>query len=184
MSSFTWFPAIERLDLLAATVSLALNDWAESNPQVYTDVLVSPVDPDQADTDVLTEAYGLDPALSGNCVLVAGRREGTERLAAAVVRATTRADVNSTIKKLLDVRKASFLATDRAVADSGMEYGGITPLGLPENYRVLLDTRVTEGDVLIGSGIRGSKVILPGALLANWPRAEVVEGLAREVTPG
>ena len=79
-------------------------------------------------------------------MLVAGRREGEERVAAAVVRATTRADVNATVKRLLDVRKASFLPMDRAVEESGMEYGGITPLGLPARYRVLVDGRVAVDD--------------------------------------
>jgi prolyl-tRNA editing enzyme YbaK/EbsC (Cys-tRNA(Pro) deacylase) len=117
-------------------------------------------------------------------VLVAGKREGDERIAAAVVRATTRADVNNAVKRLLDVRKASFLPMDRAVEESGMEYGGITPVGLPDRYRVLVDARVTAPDdeagdvVVLGSGIRGSKLALPGALLARAPWVEVVEGLA------
>ena len=64
------------------------------------------------------------------------------------------------------------------MADAGREYGGITPLGLPQDYRVLLDSRVAVGDALIGSGLRASKILLPGDLLAAWPRSEVVEGLA------
>ena len=63
--------------------------------------------------------------------MVAGRRDGEERVAACVVRADTRADVNNLVKRTLDVRKASFLPMDRAVEESGMEYGGITPVGLP-----------------------------------------------------
>ena len=70
-----------------------------------------------------------------NCVVIAGSRAGEERIAACVVRADTRADVNNRVRRLLDVRKASFLSMDRAVEESGMEYGGITPLGLPEGWR-------------------------------------------------
>jgi prolyl-tRNA editing enzyme YbaK/EbsC (Cys-tRNA(Pro) deacylase) len=116
-------------------------------------------------------------------VLVSGRRAGDERLAAAVVRATTRADVNNAVKRLLDVRKASFLPMDRAVEESGMEYGGITPLGLPPGYRVLVDAAVAAdhgdagGTVIIGSGLRRSKIALPGSLLASAPGVEVVDGL-------
>lgn len=76
------------------------------------------------------------------------------------------------------MRKASFLPTDRAVDESGMEFGGITPLGLPEHFRILLDERVTTRDALVGSGLRSSKLLLPGDLLAAWPRAEIVSGLA------
>lgn len=166
------------LDAVAAPVRATLLAWADHEPRVAQEVLLARIDPDLADTQALTDAYSLDPEVNANCVLVGGARAGEERVAAAVVRATTRADVNRTIKRLLDVRKASFLPMERAVADSGMEYGGITPLGLPPAYRILLDARVVVGDALIGSGLRGSKLTLPGDLLASWPRAEVVEGLA------
>jgi prolyl-tRNA editing enzyme YbaK/EbsC (Cys-tRNA(Pro) deacylase) len=184
LASLTWVPALDRPDLLADPVRAAVEAWAAVDDRVADAVVVTEIDPDLADTAALTAAYDLPPAASANCVLVAGRREGAERVAAAVVRATTRADVNNAVKRLLDVRKASFLPTDRAVAESGMEYGGITPLGLPADYRVLVDARVATDDpdagavVVIGSGLRRSKVALPGALLAAAPGVEVVDGLA------
>ncbi|MBT0995273.1 hypothetical protein KIN34_13365 [Cellulomonas sp. DKR-3] len=183
LGTLTWEPALAHLDLVAPSTARALTAWAEHDEPVATSVLVASIDPDLADTAALTEAYALPPSASANCVLVAGRRDGAERVAAAVVRATTRADVNNTVKRLLDVRKASFLPMDRATAESGMEYGGITPVGLPEGYRVLVDARVTVPDeagdlVVIGSGLRRSKIALPGALLARLPGAEVVDGLA------
>lgn len=184
LGTLAWVRAVDRPDLLADPVRAAVEAWAAADDRVADAVLVTEIDPDLADTAALTAAYDLPPAASANCVLVAGRREGVERVAAAVVRATTRADVNNAVKRLLDVRKASFLATDRAVEESGMEYGGITPLGLPAGYRVLVDARVAADDpdagalVVVGSGLRRSKVALPGALLASAPGVEVVEGLA------
>src|SRR5690606_23263868 len=127
-------PALARPDLLAEPTRAALESWAQPDPQVLEDVGVVESDPDLADTAALTEAYGLALDVSAICVLVAGRRAGEERVAAAVVLADTRADVNTTIRKHLDVRKASFLPMDRAVAESGMEYGGITPIGLPAGW--------------------------------------------------
>lgn len=50
---------------------------------------------------------------------------------ACVVLATTRADVNGLVRKHVNARRASFAPMDEAVADTGMEHGGITPLGLP-----------------------------------------------------
>ena len=77
------------------------------------------------------------------------------------------------------MRKCSFLAHERAVAETGMEYGGITPIGVPAQWRLLVDDRVTDTAlVLIGSGIRGSKIVLPGSLVGALPGAEVVAGLA------
>jgi prolyl-tRNA editing enzyme YbaK/EbsC (Cys-tRNA(Pro) deacylase) len=112
-------------------------------------------------------------------VLVAGKRGEDERVAACVVPASTFADVNKRVRKLLDVRKASFLPMDRAVADSGMEYGGITPVGLPEGYRVLVDSRFAEPGTmaLMGSGVRRSKLLMPGPLLCEMPGVEVTEDL-------
>ncbi|RXR23767.1 hypothetical protein EQW78_10705 [Oerskovia turbata] len=179
LGDLAWVPATDRLDLLAPPVTQALARWAAHDPQVAEQVAVVEIDPDLADTATLNAAHDLPPVASANCVLVAGRRGGDERIAAAVVRATTRADVNSRVRSLLDVRKASFLPTDRAVAESGMEHGGITPVGLPDGWRVLLDARVaTDGEpALIGSGLRRSKLLLPGALLARLPGVELVERL-------
>ncbi len=88
-------------------------------------------------------------------------------------------DVNGFVRRHLDVRKASFLPTERAAALTGMEYGGITPIGLPVDWPVLVDRRVTEIEgLVIGSGVRRSKILLPGALLPRLPNVEVIDGLA------
>ncbi|WP_182113728.1 MULTISPECIES: YbaK/EbsC family protein [unclassified Actinotalea] len=178
IAALDWTPALDRPDLLAPGTTAALTRWADADPAVAAAVRVAEIDPDLADTVALTAAYGLPLDASANCVLVAGRRAGEERVAAAVVLASTRADVNNAVKRLLDVRKASFMAMDRAVEESGMEYGGITPIGLPQAWRVLVDARVRDaGDVVVGSGLRRSKLTLPGALLGTMPAVEVVQDL-------
>ena len=136
------------------------------------------IDPDLSDTARSQDAYGLPPDALGNCVIVGGKREGHERLAACVVLFTSRADVNNVVRRRLDVRKASFLPMERAVELTGMEYGGINPIGLPDGWPILADGAVTTRDVvLIGSGLRKSKLLLPGSLLARLPGAETVDGL-------
>ena len=128
----------------------------------------------------MTEAYDVPLTASANCVVVSGRRDGEERVAACVVRADTRADVNNLVKRSLDVRKASFLPMERAAAESGMEYGGITPVGLPEGWRLFVDAACLDIDVaIIGSGVRHSKLLLPGRRLGDLPAAEIIEGLGR-----
>ncbi|HSE10365.1 MAG TPA: YbaK/EbsC family protein [Nocardioidaceae bacterium] len=166
-------PALDRPDLLADPVVVALRSWPTASR-----VAVVEIDPELADTAALTEAYDLPLSASANCVVVAGKRAGDERIAACVVRADTRADVNNLVKRTLDVRKASFLPTERAVEEAHMEYGGITPVGLPEGWRVLVDASVLDIEVaVIGSGVRRSKLLLAGRDLAELPRVEVVEGL-------
>jgi prolyl-tRNA editing enzyme YbaK/EbsC (Cys-tRNA(Pro) deacylase) len=96
------------------------------------------------------------------------------------VLASTRADVNGLVRRRLAARKASFAPMDDAVALTGMEYGGITPVGLPEDWPVLVDTAVAAAPaVVIGSGVRHSKLAIPGELAARLPGAEVTEGLGR-----
>ena len=166
-------PATARADLLAAPVAAALDGWAGAGA-----ALVAEVDPAVADTAALVAARGVALGASANCVVVSGRRGGQERTAACVVLATTRADVNGAVKRLLDVRKASFLPVERAVEGTGMEFGGITPVGLPAGWRVLVDAAVAASAyVVIGSGVRRSKLLVRGADLAGLPGAEVVEGL-------
>jgi prolyl-tRNA editing enzyme YbaK/EbsC (Cys-tRNA(Pro) deacylase) len=158
--------ALEHPELVAPQVTAALESWPLGG-----DVAVVEIDP--------ALAYSLSMDTGVNCVVVAGKRAGEERVAACVVRADTRADVNNLVKRTLDVRKASFLSMERAVEESGMEYGGITPLGLPPQWRVLVDARVPEMEVaIIGSGIRRSKLLVSGPLVAELPGAEVVDGLA------
>nr|WP_231126724.1 YbaK/EbsC family protein [Motilibacter aurantiacus] len=176
----TFFPAHERTDLLAAPVAAAVSAWSPSFP--VEDVVVAEIDAAAADTAEFCARYGVGLEESANCVVVSGKREGEERFAACMVLATTRADVNGVARKRLGVRKASFAPMDAAVSLTGMEYGGITPVGLPAGWAIYVDVAVASSPrVVVGSGIRGSKLWLPGAALAALPGAEVVEGLGRPV---
>jgi prolyl-tRNA editing enzyme YbaK/EbsC (Cys-tRNA(Pro) deacylase) len=174
----TAVPALERPDLLAPAVSQALTGLAGVLPAA--DVTVAEIDPGLADTAAFCEKYQVGLAESANCVVISGRRDGAVRFAACVVLATTRADVNGAARRELDVRKASFAPVDVAVAETGMEYGGITPAGLPAGWPVLVDAQVAAAArVVIGSGLRRSKLLLPGAALARLPGARVIDGLGR-----
>ena len=144
------------------------------------DVGVVEIDPELSDTAQTQETYDLPPETLANCVVVAGKREGVEKVAACMVLATTRADVNNVVRRRLDVRKATFLGRDEAVERTGMEYGGITAIGLPDDWRVLVDAAVASAPVLvIGSGVRRSKLLVPGSVLAALPTADTVESLGR-----
>ena len=177
LGSLTWLPATERPDLLGAPVAAALS-------LLPGPVWVAEIDADLADTAEFCAAYDVPPEVSANCVVVDARRAGQTTLAACVVLSTTRADVNGLVRRHLGARKASFAPQDVAVAESGMEFGGITPLGLPAEWPVLVDPEVEAADfVVIGSGIRGGKLAVAGSLLAALPAAEVLEGLGQPVPP-
>jgi prolyl-tRNA editing enzyme YbaK/EbsC (Cys-tRNA(Pro) deacylase) len=173
LGTLSWRPAADSADLVAAPVATALHG-------MDAPVWVAEIDDELADTAAFSEAYGVPLTASANCVVVAARRAGQTSLAACIVLATTRADVNGLVRRHLGARKASFAPQDVAVAESGMAYGGITPIGLPESWPVLVDPAVAASDwVVIGSGTRGSKLAVPGTALAALPSSVVLEGLGQ-----
>ncbi|MFD8819789.1 YbaK/EbsC family protein [Streptomyces sp. NPDC059627] len=173
----TAVPAPDCLDELTAPVAAALRDWTGAVPAdriVYVET-----DPQWADTAVFVEHYGRDLLeRSANCVVVAGKRGGETTLAACLVLSTTKVDVNGVVRRQLGARKASFAATDTATGATGMEYGGITPIGLPGDWPLLVDSAVVDLPyVLVGSGRRRGKLLVPGKAFAELPGAVVLEGL-------
>lgn len=165
-------PAAVRPDLLAEPVVAAIGRIPEA--------LVAEIDPAYADTEQLCAHYGVPMDASANAVVVRGTRAGTERFAVCMTLATLRVDVNGLVRRRLDARKASFAPMDVAVEATGMEYGGITPVGAPADWPIWVDARVAmQSWLCIGSGVRNSKLFLPADELVGLPGAEVVEGLAR-----
>jgi prolyl-tRNA editing enzyme YbaK/EbsC (Cys-tRNA(Pro) deacylase) len=178
--SLSLHPATDRVDLLAAPVAKAI---AELGPADQDRCAVAEIDPELADTAAFCATYGCPLSASANCVVVVGKRDGEQRYAACLVLATTRADVNGVARRRLDVRKASFAAMDDAVAITGMAYGGITPFGLPAGWPLLIDAAVAAApELVVGSGVRHSKLLVPGDVLAGLPTAEVLENLGRPVS--
>src|SRR5215213_1219540 len=163
-----WQPALDHHELLARPVKDAI-------AELGLECFVAAIDPNRADTAEFCAAYEVPLEFSANCVVVAGRRAEVSIMAACLVRATDRADVNRVIRKRLDVRKISFAAMDEAVRETGMEYGGITPIGLPSHWPILVDEAVAKLNmIVIGSGIRGSKIAISGQSAASLPYAEVL----------
>lgn len=165
--NLTWTPLSEATDLVAPVVAQA----AELAPGAR----VAPIDPGLADTAAFCEAYDVAPEASANCVVVLGRRGERETRAAVIVLATDRADINKVVRKELDARKVSFADQADTEQRTGMTSGGITPLGLPDDWRILIDEAVVAaGPVVIGGGVRGAKILIDGAELAALPGATVL----------
>jgi prolyl-tRNA editing enzyme YbaK/EbsC (Cys-tRNA(Pro) deacylase) len=170
VGNLDWVAAIEQPELLGGPVANFLSSWEHGSS-----VRVAPIDPALADTAEFCQRYDVPLEASANCVIVAGRRGDTVNYAACMILATNRADVNGVVRRRLDARKASFAATDQAVELTRMEYGGITPLGLPATWPILVDDAAAAVSMaVIGSGVRRSKLALPGELLGDLPAAEVL----------
>lgn len=168
-------PAREHPELLAEPVGRALAAHAPS-------ALVAAIDPAFADTEALCAEYGVPMDASANAVVVRGIRSGVERYAVCMTLAHRRVDVNGLVRRRLNARKASFAPMGYAVEATGMEYGGITPVGAPAEWPIWVDAAVADAEWLcIGSGIRGSKLFVAATDLLGLPNAERVEDLAHDV---
>jgi len=139
-------------------------------------------DPDLADTARFCEAYGVPLERSANTILVASRRpEG--HFAACLVLATTRLDVNGLVRQRLGVKKVSFADSEQTSALTGMEIGGVTVFGLPDDLLVWIDSAVMDHDwVVIGAGSRTAKIRLDPRQFAGLNGFEIVPELGRQIS--
>ncbi len=168
-------PVKEHPELLGKSVAEALLKYAGAN-----EIGVTEIDPELSDTAAFCEHYKIEMNQAANCVVLEAKRADRNWYAACVILGSTRADVNGLARRTLDARKVSFASMEQAVAETGMEYGAITPVGLPIDWTVLIDKAVADSEyVVIGSGIRKSKLVVSGGFLASLPNAQVVEGLGQ-----
>lgn len=135
-------------------------------------------DPDLADTAAFVEAYGIPLDRSANTILVSSK--GAEPISVAcVLLATTSLDVNNVVRREMGVRKASFARAEPTRELTGMEIGGVTPFGLPDDLPIYVDARVMEPDwVILGGGNRSSKLRIDPSALTRLAGVRVIEGLA------
>jgi prolyl-tRNA editing enzyme YbaK/EbsC (Cys-tRNA(Pro) deacylase) len=173
-------PAVNRQDLLPTGINELLKHWRGSTP--VEEIWVTPIDTEYADSAKFCEHYGVDPKDGANCVVAVATRGETRTFAACLIPVNCRADLNNVARKTLGAKRVSFAPLDEVLAETGMEYGGITPLGLPETYPILIDSRIAAMErLIVGGGFRRSKISVPGKVLAELPNALVVEGLGREI---
>lgn len=139
-------------------------------------------DPELADTAEFCAHYGHAMENSANAILVKSKT-GEEKFAACVLLATTRLDVNKTVRKKLGTRKVSFADPEETKRITGMELGGVTPPGLPADLPLWVDARVMQrAFVILGAGTRAAKIRVTPDYFLTLPQAEVVEGLAKDAS--
>ena len=115
-------------------------------------------DPNLADTAEFCAAYGYALEDSANTILVVGKRDPRVYVA-CIVLASTRLDVNGTVRKRIGIRRTSFASAAETMAVTGMTIGGVTPFGLPEDLPIWIDQRVTgRSRIILGGGSRDRKV--------------------------
>lgn len=141
-------------------------------------------DPGLADTAVFCKHYGYAPEDSANTILVSAKT-GEKRTVACVLLADSRLDVNHVVRKKLGSRRVSFASADRTRELTGMEIGGVTPIALPDDMLLWVDSRVMERPrIVLGGGGRDTKIVTTPAIFEHTPNTEVVPGLALRASDG
>ncbi len=145
-------------------------------------VKVARINPDFADGELLSKEYDIPYKMEVNCLVVEGSRGEDKKYAALLVPYGKRAKTNATVKRPLDASKIHFADLKVVLEVTGMEFGSITPVGLPEDWLILVDSQLLkEGNLVLGSGLVSSKILLPSAVLAKLlPNVQVIEGLAKD----
>jgi prolyl-tRNA editing enzyme YbaK/EbsC (Cys-tRNA(Pro) deacylase) len=147
-------------------------------------VYVASIDPSLSDTAGFCSHYGVGMEQAANCVILEAKRADKSWFVACVVLGNMRADINGLVRRTLDARKVSFAPMEEAVKISGMEFGAITPIGLPSDWAILIDKAVADSaHVIVGSGFRKSKLAVPGSIFSEIPNAQIIEGLAKIPAP-
>ncbi|MFS1664656.1 YbaK/EbsC family protein [Streptococcus sp. zg-JUN1979] len=169
-------PASESKDILSASVwegIVTLN--------ATQDIQVAEINPEFADGDSLNREYGVPFDQEANCLVLEGKRGDETKYAALLIPYGKKANTNATVKRPLDVSKVGFAPLDFVLEQTGMEFGAITPIGLPETWSLLIDSQILEQEkILVGGGLVQSKLLVPTQLLTQLPNAQVIEGLAKD----
>jgi prolyl-tRNA editing enzyme YbaK/EbsC (Cys-tRNA(Pro) deacylase) len=135
------------------------------------------IDPAYADTAAFCAHYGVSLEHSLNTIVVGSKRE-PRQYSACVIKATTRLDVNHTVRGLMGVSRLSFASADETMALTGMMIGGVTLFALPDALPVYVDDTVMTLDyVILGGGIRSLKVKISPRVFTHIPGARLVPGL-------
>ncbi len=147
-----------------------------------SEVLVGQIDPQYMNGTALSNHYDVNLEDGANCIVVRGKRGEIRMTAAVLVPVGYRADLNRLVCEKLDAKKVSMAPLEEVIAESGMEYGSITPVGLPEAWKILIDSRLmAKKTIIVGGGKQISKLRISTSFLKQLPHVEVVENLANKI---
>ena len=135
-------------------------------------------DPEFADTNVFCKEYGIDLEDSVNAIVVK-TKTGELKYAVCALLATTRLDINKTIRKKLGARKVSFADIGETVELTAMNIGGVTPLSLPSNLPLWVDSKIMQrSTIVLGGGNRSSKIKISPKIFNYTLNTEIIKSLA------
>lgn len=163
-------PITDHFDLVANPIQKFLQ-----KTNVSDKVYAAKIDPEFADTESFCKNYDVDIAIATNCLVLEAKRADRVWYAACFLLADDSADINGVIRKTLNARKVSFAPMEKALELTGMEYGGITPIGLPDDWVVLVDQNILNKKfVVVGGGVRGSKMAIETSIFKELQNTQIL----------
>ncbi len=163
--------------LVASVVYEFLGKYFKNN---LDDFKVAEINPEYMDGISLFGHYKLELVKGINCLICEVIRRDERILVALLVPTGYRYNMSSTVKKYFDAKRVSVAPLEEVLNLTKMEYGSITPLGLPDNMPILYDPLVLESEnIICGSGLQKSKILFPSKYIAMLPNANELKGLAK-----
>lgn len=175
----TFNPVLENANLVPSTVYNAIQNGTWSCNK--KDFLVAEIDPQYAGGKELCDKYQIDVSKGANCLIVNGIRGKNKTFAACLVPVGYKYDMSGVVRKTINARQVSVAPLDFVLAETQMEYGSITPIGLPNEWLLFIDPAVLKHDyIIVGGGLVKSKLCIPSSALLDISNANILEGLAKE----
>jgi len=144
-------------------------------------ILVAEIDPEYSGGFELCERYQIDSRYGINCLVAEAKRNNIKTYCALLVPVGYKYNMSSVVRKQLNARMVSVAPLDYVIEQTKMEFGSITPIGLPNEWHIFIDPlTLKEEYIIIGGGFKTSKLMIPSKLLLQLPNAMILEGLAKE----
>lgn len=135
------------------------------------------IDAAYADTAAFCERYRFPLDHSVNTIIVSSKKEPRQHCACLVL-ATSRLDVNHTVRKLMGVSRASFASAEDTMTLTGMMIGGVTVFALPRQLPIYIDEMIMALDyVILGGGSRSLKIKISPEVLERLLNTNIARGL-------
>lgn len=170
-------PILENKNL----VSKNILEFIDNNFENKNEIFVVKIDHKYAGGEEFCEHYNIDKMDGFNCLIVSCKRKDVVKYCALLVPVGYRYDMSGVVKKYTDSRKVAVAPLDYVLEKTNMEYGSITPIGLPSEWKILIDSKINDVKyVVLGSGLKHSKLLINTKLLLSMNNVEVIDKIAKE----
>lgn len=140
---------------------------------------VCEINPLECNSYDFCEKYDVDPKMGLKCLIVEAFKKDGNELIALMVPINYKYNM-ALIRKKLGAREVSVAKEEEVIKITEMECGSITGIGLPKEMKKFVDSVIFENYyIMMGSGLKKSKLYFPSKYLLQVANLEVIEGLKK-----